>query len=137
MTTPPSPGEKPKGRLSLRTLTMPADTNPNGQIFGGWLMSQMDMAGGNHAHFRARGRVVTVAVESVKFLLPVEVGDELTCYTDIVKVGNTSLGIRVEAWTRKRYGDHQKIRVTDAVFTYVAVDEHGKKRPVPEWTEEE
>lgn len=137
MTTAPSPGEKPQGRLSLRTLAMPADTNPNGQIFGGWLMGQMDMAGGNHAHFRARGRVVTVAVESLTFLLPVEVGDELTCYTKIVKLGTTSLGIRVEAWTRKRYGDHRKIRVTYAVFTYVAVDEHGKKRPLPAWIGEE
>ncbi|MGE5517954.1 MAG: acyl-CoA thioesterase [Bacteroidota bacterium] len=121
----------PNGRLSIRTVAMPADTNPNGQIFGGWLMSQMDLAGGTHAFQRTRGRVVTVAVDAMEFHQPVEVGDELTCYTDIIRIGNTSLAIRVEAWVRRRCLEVNQVKVTSATFTYVAVDENRKKRPVP------
>ncbi|HLO76453.1 MAG TPA: acyl-CoA thioesterase [Magnetospirillum sp.] len=121
----------PKGRLSIRTVAMPADTNPNGQIFGGWLMSQMDLAGGTHAFKRTRGRVVTVAVDAMEFHHPVEVGDELTCYTEIIRVGRTSLAIRVEAWVRRRCLDATQLKVTSATFTYVAIDEDRAKRPVP------
>jgi acyl-CoA thioesterase YciA len=121
----------PKGRLSTRAIAMPADTNPFGQIFGGWLMSQMDLAGGTHAYRRARGHTPTVAVEGMEFHLPVYVGDEVSCYTEVIKVGRTSISIRVEAWVRRHGGSDALVKVTSAVFTYVAVDENGKKRPVP------
>lgn len=110
---------------------MPADTNPHGHIFGGWLMSQMDLAGGVHAHHRAQGRAVTVAVEAMEFHRPVHVGDELSCYSDIVRVGKTSLAIRVEAWVRRRGLEEEQVKVTSAIFTYVAVDENGTKRQMP------
>ena len=122
----------PPGVLTIRTVAMPADTNPNGQIFGGWLMSQMDLAGGTHAFQRTRGRVVTVAVDAMEFHQPVHVGDELTCYTDIIRIGRTSLAIRVEAWVRRRCLDANQLKVTSATFTYVAIDENGKKMPVPD-----
>jgi Acyl-CoA hydrolase len=121
----------PTGRLSIRTVAMPADTNPSGHIFGGWLMSQMDLAGGTHAFQRAQGRVVTVAVEAIVFHLPVEVGDELTCYTEITRIGRTSIAIEVEAWVRRRCLEARQMKVTSATFTYVAVDDSGAKRPVP------
>ena len=121
----------PKGRLSIRTIAMPADTNPGGHIFGGWLMAQMDLAGGTHAFQRAEGRVVTVAVEAMEFHRPVFVGDEVSCYTDIAKVGNSSIAIRVEAWVRRHCLAQEQIRVTSAIFTYVAVDDEYHKRVVP------
>jgi acyl-CoA thioesterase YciA len=121
----------PTGRLSIRTVAMPADTNPQGNIFGGWLMSQMDLAGGVHAFQRARGRVVTVAVEAMAFHRPVRVGDEVSCYTEVVKVGRTSVAIRVEAWVRRPGREEGQTRVTSAIFTYVAIDEDGGKRPMP------
>ncbi|MGE5547462.1 MAG: acyl-CoA thioesterase [Solirubrobacterales bacterium] len=121
----------PRGRLSIRTVAMPADTNPHGHIFGGWLMSQMDLAGGMHAFQRADGRVVTVAVEAMEFHAPVFVGDEVSVYSDIVKVGTSSIAIRVEAWVRRRCTEATQHKVTSATFTYVAVGEDGKKRPVP------
>ncbi len=110
---------------------MPADTNPAGHIFGGWLMSQMDLAGGTHAFHRANGRVVTVAVDAMTFHQPVRVGDELTCYSEIIRVGKTSLVARVEAWVRRRCLETGQLLVTTATFTYVAMDENGDKRPVP------
>lgn len=121
----------PKGRLSTRAIAMPADTNPFGHVFGGWLMSQMDLAGGTHSYRRARGHTPTVAVEGMEFHLPVYVGDEVSCYTEIIRVGRTSISIRVEAWVRRHGGSDALVKVTSAVFTYVAVDENGKKRPVP------
>ncbi len=128
-----APQEFPErtGRLSIRTVAMPADTNPHGHIFGGWLMSQMDLAGGMHAVQRARGRVVTVAVEAMEFHQPVEVGDEVSCYTEVVRIGRTSIAIRVEAWVRRQCLDNTPLRVTTATFTYVAVSPEGGKRPVP------
>jgi acyl-CoA thioesterase YciA len=121
----------PKGRLSVRTIAMPADTNAYGHIFGGWLMSQMDLAGAMHAIQRARGRVATVAVEAMEFHQPVHVGDEVTCYSDIVRLGRTSLAVRVEAWVRRHDLNQPQFRVTSATFTYVAVAEDGGKRTVP------
>ncbi len=128
--TTPTDAE-PTGRLSIRTIAMPADTNPHGHIFGGWLMSQMDLAGGTHAFQRAEGRVVTVAVEAMEFHQPVLVGDEVTCYSEVVRVGRTSLAIRVEAWVRRQCLEQAQTRVTSAIFTYVAVGPDNAKRPVP------
>jgi acyl-CoA thioesterase YciA len=124
------PPEEPKGELAVRTLAMPADTNPAGDIFGGWLMSLMDVAGGISATRLAGGRVATVAVTDMAFLRPVKVGDVVCCYTDLVRIGRTSLTLRVEAWVlRQRIGD--RIKVTHADFTYVALDDEGQPRPVP------
>jgi acyl-CoA thioesterase YciA len=114
----------------LRAIAMPADTNPNGDIFGGWLLSQMDLAGGSVASQRARGRVATVALTSMTFHLPVHVGDEVSCYGEIEKVGRSSITIRVETWTRRRDGG-ETVKVTEGTFTYVAIDGSGRPRPVP------
>ena len=119
-----------RGELAVRTLAMPADTNPAGDIFGGWIMSLMDVAGGITATALAQGRVATVAVTNMTFLRPVKVGDVVCCYTDLARTGRTSLTLRVEAWVlRQRRGD--RIKVTAADFTYVALDEDGRPRPVP------
>ena len=121
----------PIGELSLRTLAMPADTNPNGDIFGGWVLSQMDIAGGITAGERAKGRVATVAIDAMRFHRPVYVGDVLGVYSNIEKIGRTSMTIRLEAWVlRNRLGKREQ--VTEGVFTFVAIDESGKPRPVPE-----
>jgi acyl-CoA thioesterase YciA len=114
----------------IRTIAMPADTNPAGDIFGGWLMAQMDLAAGNAAARRARGRCATVAADAMVFHRPVLVGDEVSLYADIVAVGRTSLKIHVEAWRRSRDGDEQ-FKVTEAVFTFVAIDENRRPREVP------
>jgi acyl-CoA thioesterase YciA len=116
--------------LSVRTIAMPADTNPAGDIFGGWLVSQMDLAALNVGTIRAKGRVVTVAIESLTFHRPVFVGDEVSCYADIERIGRTSLAIKVEAWVR-RAQSQETIKVTEGIFTFVAVDESGKPRLVP------
>ena len=115
----------PKGSLSTRTLTMPADTNPNGDIFGGWLLSQMDIAGGIYSGKVAKGRTVTVAIDSMEFHLPVHVGDVICCYVDEIKRGNTSVTLRIEAWTVSSFDEERKL-VTEGVFTYVAIDENRK-----------
>ncbi len=121
--------EEPHGTLTVRTLAMPADTNPSGDIFGGWVMSQMDIAGGIAAYERARGRVVTVAVNAMTFIVPVKVGDVLCVYTTIEKVGTTSITVDIEAWVRRqRISD--RIKVTEGKFVYVALDEKGGKRKV-------
>ncbi|MGE0415354.1 MAG: acyl-CoA thioesterase [Acetobacteraceae bacterium] len=121
---------EPRGELSLRTVAMPADTNPAGDIFGGWIMSLMDLAAGTAAAARARGRAATVAVSHLTFLQPVKVGDVVCVYTDITRVGTSSIAIAVEAWAMPRaMGDRHK--VTAAEFVMVAVDEHGTPRPVP------
>ena len=108
---------------------MPADTNPAGDIFGGWLLSQMDLAAGNAAARLARGRCATVSIEKVSFLTPVKVGDEVTVYATLLSVGRTSMRFKVEAWRRSRDGD-ENIKVTDAVFTFVALDNNGRPRSV-------
>lgn len=119
----------PRGELSLRTLAMPADTNQNGDIFGGWLLSQMDIAGGIYVGKSLRLRSVTVAIEAMTFRKPVYVGDVVSVYTDTERVGRTSVTVRVEAWVT-RSNDARMILVTDGTFTYVAIDEHGKPTPV-------
>ena len=123
--------ETPRGELAIRTLAMPADTNPSGDIFGGWVLAQMDIAGGITAQARARGRVVTVAVEAMSFHRPVYVGDVLCCYAEILRVGRTSMTTRVEAWALRR-GAGERVQVTEGVFTYVALDDDGRPRPMPE-----
>ncbi|MEP2531915.1 acyl-CoA thioesterase [Shimia sp.] len=120
----------PKGELTLRTLAMPADVNVNGDIFGGWVLSQMDIASGIVAGTRARGRVATVAVDAMKFIRPVHVGDVLCIYARVDRVGRTSMAIGLEAWAlRNRHGKREK--VTEATFTYVAIHSNGTPRPVP------
>ena len=127
--------DSPSGTLAIRTLAMPKDTNASGAIFGGWLMSQMDVAGGTTAALRAGGRVVTVAVSAMEFHKPVSVGDVLSCYAEIEAVGRTSITVKVEAWVEHRLqtgGPAPKIFLaTQGTFTFVALDEQGKKRPVP------
>jgi acyl-CoA thioesterase YciA len=114
----------------VRTIAMAADTNPAGDIFGGWLMSQMDLAAGNAAARRARGRCATVAVEGMAFHSPVHVGDEVSVYADLTVVGRTSMKFKVEAWRRSRDGDVE-VKVTEAVFIFVALDSSGRPRPIP------
>jgi len=122
--------DQPHGELTVRLVAMPADTNANGDIFGGWVLSQMDQAGGIAAVERAEGRVVTIAVEAMTFIRPVKIGDVLCVYTHIDKVGRSSMKIHIEAWAR-RFNSHAREKVTDAVFTFVAIDENGRPRPVP------
>lgn len=124
----------PIGNLLLRTMTMPGDTNPAGDIFGGWIMSQLDIAGAILAREIAQGRVVTVAVDAMSFLKPVNVGDVVCCYGKCIKVGHTSLRIHLELWVKKIYDSEIAKRdlVTEACFTYVAVDPNGRPRPLPE-----
>lgn len=122
--------EQPRGDLTVRTIAMPADTNANGDIFGGWVMSQMDQAGGIAGVERAQGRVVTVSVDGMTFHRPVKVGDVLCVYTSVESVGRTSMKIRIEAWAR-RFRTNVREKVTDATFTFVAIDDDGRPRPVP------
>ena len=120
--------EHPKGELVIRTVAMPADTNPNGDIFGGWIMSQMDIGSGILASKTAGTRVATIAVEGMSFLQPVKVGDTVACYAWVEKIGRTSMRIPVEVWVQP-YRKTEQTRVTRAVFTYVALDDNG--RPIP------
>lgn len=117
------------GVIVVRTIAMPADTNPAGDIFGGWLMSQMDLAAGNMAGRVCQGRGATVSVDSMQFLRPVKVGDEVTIYATLIKVGRTSMRIHVDVWRRPRYSNESEM-VTEADFTFVALDDAGKARPV-------
>jgi len=121
--------EQPFGDLQLRTLTMPADTNPAGDIFGGWLVSQMDMAGGILARSVTAGRVVTVTIDSMTFHQPVKVGDVIACFGGVERIGRTSLALRLQAWVL-RQGQMPRVKVTEGIFTFVAVDEQGKPRAI-------
>ncbi|AWX14385.1 acyl-CoA esterase [Mergibacter septicus] len=123
-----------KGSLLLRTLAMPSDTNANGDIFGGWIMSQMDMGGAILAKEIAHGRVVTASVDKINFLRPVSVGDVVCCYGRCLAVGRTSIKIHVEVWAKKVSKEPigEKYCVTDAIFTFVAVDQNGRPRPIPQ-----
>jgi acyl-CoA thioesterase YciA len=113
----------------IRVIAMPADTNPSGDIFGGWLMAQMDLAAGNLAHRIAKGRCVTAAVDGMAFLSPVHVGDEVSVYADLLSMGRTSMKLTVEAERRTRF-QTETIPVTKAVFTFVAIDEDRRPRPI-------
>ncbi len=124
------PNREPRGELSLRTVAMPADTNPAGDIFGGWIMSLMDLAAGVSAGSRAKGRVATAAVSNLSFLHPVKVGDVVCVYTDISKTGRTSVTVGVEAYVLRR-NQGERVRVTAGEFVLVAVDEHGVPRQLP------
>ena len=114
---------------AVRTLAMPADANASGDIFGGWLLSQMDIAGGIAAHDLARGRVATVAVEAMEFNLPVYVGDLVSCYAEVTRVGRTSITVHVETEAKRR-DTGETIKVTEGIFVYVALDENGRPQPV-------
>jgi acyl-CoA thioesterase YciA len=123
------PPARPQGDIVIRTIAMPADTNANGDIFGGWLLSQMDLGGAVFARNLARSRVVTVAIEAMSFLYPVFVGDIVTCYARLQSVGRTSMKIDPEAWVQ-RHTDGSLHRVTEGVFTYVAINKAGRPHPV-------
>lgn len=121
--------QQEQGVLVIRTVAMPADTNPAGDVFGGWIMSQMDLAAGNMACRVAQGRGATVAVEAMQFLRPVKVGDEVTLYATLNHVGRTSMRIHVDVWARPRFGK-QTHKVTDADFVFVALGEDGNPRQI-------
>jgi acyl-CoA thioesterase YciA len=116
---------------ALRVVPMPADANQNGDIFGGWIRSQVDIAGGMRAGRIARGRVATVAVNSFVFKQPVQIGDVLSLYADVVRVGNTSITVDVQVFAERRPSDPKVVKVTEATLTYVAIDSNGRPRPVP------
>lgn len=128
---------RPDGELLLRTSPMPSDTNQNGDIFGGWIMSQMDIAGGMMAIEVSAGRAVTIAVDAMKFIKPVKVGDIVCCYGNITRIGTTSLTIKLEVWVKPALRcpsiarEEAFFKVTEASFTYVAIDDNGNKRPLP------
>jgi acyl-CoA thioesterase YciA len=123
------PHPLPPGQPHLRTVAMPRDANPSGDIFGGWTVSQMDLAGATFAVRRSRGRVATVAIEAMRFLRPIAVGDEVSCYCALLDEGEHSMSVKIETWASSRAGDDAE-KVTEGVFAYVAVDEHGKPREV-------
>jgi len=124
------PAEGPTGDLTVRVVAMPADTNANGDIFGGWVLSQMDMAGGIAGVEQAQGRVVTIKVDAMTFIRPVRIGDVLSVYAKVESIGRTSMKIHIEAWA-KRFRLHLLEKVTDATFTFVAIDDEGRPRPIP------
>lgn len=132
MTSAPSESEEtpPNQEPALRTLAMPGDANPNGDIFGGWVMAQMDLAGSVPATEAAQGRIATVAMDGLRFHRPVFVGDLVSCYADIVKIGTSSITVKVETWVRRRH-DTQRVKVTEGTLVYVAIDSNGRPRPVP------
>ena len=125
---------QPDGVLVLRTLAMPKDSNPNGDIFGGWIMSQMDIGGGLIAKEVSRGRVVTVTVDKMTFLRPVLVGDTICVYANVLQIGNSSMDVKLEVWAKDLLEEFEEQRhiVTEGVFRYVAVDETGQPRPIPD-----
>jgi acyl-CoA thioesterase YciA len=129
----PAPAQQPElpsGSPLVRVIAMPADANPNGDIFGGWLLAQMDLAGGNLAMRRARGRCATVAVDGMVFHEPVFVGDEVSCYGVLIRTGWSSMTILIEAW-RRHLASGEVRKVTEAVFTYVAIGENRRPRKLP------
>ncbi|EAU41145.1 acyl-CoA hydrolase [Fulvimarina pelagi HTCC2506] len=122
--------EIPSGELTVRIPAMPGDANANGDIFGGWVVAHMDMAAGIRAAERARGRVATVAINTLTFKKPVKIGDTLCVYTSIERVGRTSITLSIEAWTRRRTGP-EKTKVTEGIFVMVSIDENGHATPLP------
>ena len=127
-------GRQPCGILVLRTLAMPKDTNPRGDIFGGWILSQMDVAGGLMASEVAQGRTVTVTVNKMVFKRPIRVGEAICVHAELLHVGDSSLDIKLEVWDRELVGAYKAERelVTEGVFRYVAIDDHGRPRRVPD-----
>lgn len=123
-------GEAPEGELSTRTLAMPGDTNPNGDIFGGWVLSQMDIAGAISANNIA-GRTVTVSMDGLSFIEPVSVGDVVCCYTKLVKTGRTSITLKVSTWTVRKM-ENTRRKVTEGIFTYVSIGEDRRPKPLPD-----
>jgi acyl-CoA thioesterase YciA len=121
----------PRGVLSLQTIAMPKDANANGDIFGGWMISQMDLAAGVAARKQAKGRVATVAIDAMVFMRPVKVGDIVGCYTQMLSIGRSSMKIMVEVWETDDL-DGTQTKLTEGLFTFVAIDEHGRTRPVPQ-----
>ncbi len=127
-----APLQLPKDRMpALRVVPMPADANHNGDIFGGWIMAQVDIAGGTVAGRVARGRVATVAVNQFVFKEPVQIGDVLSLYATVVRIGKTSITVDVEVYAERGREDPKVVRVTEAVLTFVAIDQNGRPRPVP------
>ena len=120
------------GGPHLRTIAMPADANAGGSIFGGWTLSQMDLASGSFAAEQAGGRVATIAIEAMRFLRPIAVGDEVSCYCSLQTTGDTSVVVKVETWARGRGRGKAPEKVTEGVFTFVAIDDHGRSRPLPD-----
>ena len=125
--------DTPRGRLTVRTLTMPADANPNGDIFGGWVVGHMDQAGGIAGVERAKGRVITVAIDAMTFIKPIRVGDVLEVYTEIENVGRTSIKIHIEAWAQ-RVQTYEDDKVTDATFTFVTSARMAARVRCPLWS---
>lgn len=121
--------KSPVGTLVTQTLPMPADTNANGDIFGGWLLSQMDIGGAILAGDISQSRTVTIAIDSMVFHKPVKVGDLVSCYASLLKMGRTSMTVKIEVWIR-HHASEERLKVTEGVFTYVAVDRHGRPHPV-------
>jgi acyl-CoA thioesterase YciA len=121
--------QPPPGEPALRAIAMPADANPSGDIFGGWVLSQMDLAGGATASRCARGRVATVAITAMSFHLPVFVGDDVSCYATIVKTGRSSITLKVESWAQRGFTG-ERVKVTEGLFTYVAIGPDRRPRPI-------
>lgn len=119
----------PKGDLSLQTVAMPRDTNASGDIFGGWLLSQMDTAGAIAASEIAKGKVATVAVDKMSFMVPVKVGSVVACYTEILSIGRSSIQVQVEVWIKSPWSE-EMTKVTDGLFVFVAIDENGRTRNI-------
>jgi len=125
---------QPEGMLVLRTLAMPRDTNPGGDIFGGWILSQMDIGGGLIAKEVTRGRVATVTVDKMTFVRPVHVGDTICVYANVVRIGNSSMDVKLEVWAKDLMEEFEEQRhiVTEGIFRFVAIDEEGRPRPIPD-----
>ncbi len=121
----------PQGELALQTIAMPKDANMNGDIFGGWLVSQMDLAGAILANKTAKGRVATVAIENMVFIAPVNIGDVVSCYAHLIKIGRSSINMQVSAWSTNFLISDEKTKVADGIFIFVAIDENRRTRPVP------
>ncbi len=130
----PHEPDVPRGEPALRALAMPADANPNGDIFGGWVLAQMDLAGAVPAARRAKGRIATVAVDAMRFHRPVFIGDLVSCYARVTRVGTTSISVLVETYAERRH-DGSEVKVTEGTYVYVAIDESGRPRSLPESTE--
>lgn len=121
----------PRGELTLQIIPLPSDTNPNGDVFAGWLVKQMDIAAATMAGRISQGRNATVAMDRMEFLSPLRVGSQVGCYCEVIDIGRSSMKLRVEVWTRDRTAKHPR-KVTEGLFVYVAIDEHGRIREVPE-----